>query len=253
VKLDFNAGIAQKALLFLGVFPTAYFLSAPYTEGLFFALVISSFYYSRLSKWPLAGFLSFFAALTRIAGLFMLPVLMVEYLHQKGWKPRKTDLNAIWTFSALGGFLVYLNINSQIMGNAFAFTQIQLTHWYNTLDPVLGFSRAINWSLCGYGPENLMLGVAPLVFAALGIIALAGGFIMQMRSSYMVYMILTWMLAVSTSFWISVPRYVMAMFPMFILMALFSRRKITTVAIAMVSAVGLCYFTVAFALGQWAF
>ena len=36
-KLEFNEGIAVKTVLFLSVFPTAYFLSAPYTEGLFFA------------------------------------------------------------------------------------------------------------------------------------------------------------------------------------------------------------------------
>ena len=36
-KLEFNSDVAVKAVLFLSVFPTAYFLSAPYTEGLFFA------------------------------------------------------------------------------------------------------------------------------------------------------------------------------------------------------------------------
>ena len=72
-KLEFNDGVAVKAVLFLSVFPTAYFLSAPYTEGLFFALVIASIYYSRLCKWQFAGLITMFAALTRIAGLLLLP------------------------------------------------------------------------------------------------------------------------------------------------------------------------------------
>ena len=36
-KLEFNDSVALKAVLLLSVFPTAYFLSVPYTEGLFFA------------------------------------------------------------------------------------------------------------------------------------------------------------------------------------------------------------------------
>ena len=46
-KLEFNESVALKAVLFLSVFPTAYFLSAPYTEGLFFALAIACIYYAR--------------------------------------------------------------------------------------------------------------------------------------------------------------------------------------------------------------
>ncbi len=84
-KLDYSDGVAQKAVLFLSIFPTAYFLAAPYTEGLFFALTISSLYYARQSKWPLAGVLGFLAALSRIGGLLMLPILLVEYLQQRGW------------------------------------------------------------------------------------------------------------------------------------------------------------------------
>ena len=49
-KLEFNDVVAVKAVLFLSVFPTAYFLSVPYTEGLFFALIIAGFYYARLGK-----------------------------------------------------------------------------------------------------------------------------------------------------------------------------------------------------------
>jgi len=67
------------------------------------------------------------------------------------------------------------------------------------------------------------------------------------------YMLLTWMLAVSTSWWISVPRYIMVMFPMFILMGLISKKKIVTWAIAGVFLAGLCFFTVLFTIGMWAF
>ena len=251
-KLDFDDSVALKAVLFLSIFPTAYFLSAPYTEGLFFALVIASVYYARMAKWPLAGFLGMFAALTRMAGLLLLPTLLVEYLHQKGWKPRKIDANILWIGLALVGFLIYLNINNQVTGNPFTFIEIERTHWSNSINPLTGLAQAFG-AVNKPFPENITIGVAPLAFAFLGLLAVAGGFVRRLRPSYTVYMLFTWMLAVSTAWWISVPRYVMAMFPMFILLGLLSRRKAVTIAVTVASVAALCFFTVLFTLGKWAF
>ena len=206
-KLEFNEGIAVKAVLFLSVFPTAYFLSAPYTEGLFFALVIASVYYARLGKWQFAGLLSLFAALTRMAGLLLLPVLLVEYFHQKDWKPRKIDTNILWAFLALAGFLIYLNINSLVTGNPFTFMTIEATHWNNRLDPWIGLTQAYSWATNAKYPDNITIGIAPLAFAVFGLLMVGIGVWRRLRPSYLAYMILSWALAVLTSWWISVPRY----------------------------------------------
>jgi len=49
-KLDYDNSTAIKAVLYLCVFPTAFFLSMMYTEGLFLALTITSFYCARVGK-----------------------------------------------------------------------------------------------------------------------------------------------------------------------------------------------------------
>lgn len=257
-KLDFSDSIAQKAVLFLSIFPTAYFLSAPYTEGLFFALVIASLYYSRLAKWPIAGILSLFAALTRMAGLLMLPTLLIEYLYQKGWRPRKIDPHQIdpqilWTGLSPVGFLIYLGINVQVTGNAFTFLKIEADHWFNTLDPIQGFKQAVGWTTSAAFPDFLTIGLLPIVFAVFGLVMVIVAYACKLRPSYVVYMLFTWMLAVSTSWWISVPRYVMAMFPMLILFGLFGRRKSVTIVVTIGSAALMCFFTMLFALHLWAF
>ena len=252
-KLEFNDGVALKAVLFLSVFPTAYFLSAPYTEGLFFALVIASIYYARLGKWQFAGLISLFAALTRIAGLLLLPVLLVEYLHQKGWKPRKTDLSILWIFLALAGFLIYLGINYQVTGSPFTFLTMEVTHWYNRIDPWAGLNAAYGWARNASYPGDITVGLAPLVFAVFGLLMVGVGVWRRLRPVYTAYMFLSWALAVSTSWWISVPRYVMAMFPIFMLFGLLTERKAINITIVLVSGALLCYFTVFFALGWWAF
>jgi hypothetical protein len=252
-KHDFNSSVAVKAVLFLSIFPTAYFFSAPYTESLFFALTIASFYYARRGKWSLAGTLSLLASLTRLAGLLLLPVLLIEYYHQKGWSLKKTDLKMLWIFPALAGFLIYLAINNQVTGSPFTFMDIEATHWFNRLDPIAGLTSAYGYVTGSY-PNNLTIGLAPIVFAIFGLKMVIVSIWKRLRPSYIAYTFLAWALAVSTSWWISVPRYIMAMFPIFILLgALTSNRKAATIHILIISGALLCYFTAIFAIGWWAF
>ena len=252
-KLEFNIEVAIKAVVFLCVFPTAYFLSAPYTEGLFLATVIASIYYARIGKWHLAGLFGLFASLTRMAGLLLLPVLLVEYLHQRSWKPRKTFFNVLWVFLALAGFLIYLGINVQVTGNPFTFLAVESAHWNNRLEPLTGLKESWSWTLNGDYPGNITIGGAPLFFAVFGLAMIGVAIWRRLRTSYIVYMLLSWGLAVSTSWWISVPRYIMAMFPMFFLFGMLTHKKEINIAIAVASAAAMFYFTILFALGWWAF
>jgi hypothetical protein len=254
-KLDFNTNTAKRAVLYLCIFPTAFFLSAIYPEGLFLALTIGSFYYARTDRWPLAGVLSLFAALTRIGGLILLPTLLIEYLHKKQWKPREIDLNILWTSLALIGFLIYLNINNQVTGNPFSFMEIERSNWNQTLNPILGLQDAWQRSIAGSFPQNIY-GSVQIIFAVAGLLAVIACFMVRFRLSYKVYMLLTWLLCISTSWWNSVPRYVLAMFPMFILLGIAERGKkmsyLTSLTIISFVA-SLCLFTVLFALGIFVF
>jgi len=65
VLLDFKSEDALRSIIYLSIFPTAYFLHAAYTESLFLALTIASFYYARKDKWALSGTLGMLAATTR--------------------------------------------------------------------------------------------------------------------------------------------------------------------------------------------
>jgi len=118
-KLDFGDDVAKRSVIYLSVYPTAYFLCAVYTEGLFIALVTACFYYARIGKWSLAGFLGMLAALTRINGLLLLPALAVEYLSQRKWKMKNLDANLFWPSLTLVGFLIYLFINYVVTGELF--------------------------------------------------------------------------------------------------------------------------------------
>ena len=252
-KLDSNDSLAKKAVLYLSVFPTAYFLSAVYTESLFLASAIASLYYARNAKWPLAGFTGLLASLTRIAGLLLLPVLAVEYFHQKHWKLKATNRKFLWISLPAIGFLSYLIINYVVTGGFFTFMEVERVHWYQTLDPIGGFQGAYGWFGIDLFPQSLTLGYAQVAFAAFGLSMVLVSLKAKLRPSYQVYLLLTWMLSVSTGLWISVPRYVLTMFPIFITLALYSRKNIVTFAITAISSAALVFFTWLFATGLWAF
>lgn len=252
-KLEFNESVAVMAVVFFSFFPVAYFLSVPYTEGLFLALAITCFYYARVGRWRFAGGLAFLAALTRLSGLLLLPMLLVEYFHQVGWKPLRIRANVCLSFFPVAGFLVYLGLNTAITGAPFTFVNAEANNWYITFDPQLGFDNSWFWTDHKLFPENITVGYAPIIFVAFGAVMIGIALWKRLRPAYVVYMILTLGLATSTSLWVSAPRYLLAMFPMFFVLALLTKRKGVNAVFLGVSILWLCFFTVLFALGIWAF
>ena len=71
-------------VLLLALYPSGFFLFAPYTESLFLALTVGCFLYARQGRWWIAGVLGFFAALTRAQGALLVLVIGYEYLRQTG-------------------------------------------------------------------------------------------------------------------------------------------------------------------------
>lgn len=81
-ELELGEPAARRTVLYLCVFPTAFFLFAPYTESLFLALTVGCLYAARRSAWLLAGGLGALAALTRSSGVLLVLPLLVEGLLQ---------------------------------------------------------------------------------------------------------------------------------------------------------------------------
>ncbi|MEM2111436.1 MAG: glycosyltransferase family 39 protein [Candidatus Bathyarchaeia archaeon] len=253
VKFEFEEDVAERAVLYLNIYPTAYFMSAIYTEALFLALIMTSVYYTRKERWSIAGILGFLATLTRSFGVVLLPTMLVEYFLQRKWRWRKIDKNILWTGLVFVGFIIYLFINYQVTGNPFTFMEIESSHWYQNLDPMSGLNNAWRWATTASFPDNIMLGSAQIIFAVLGLLSIVGSLLLHLRLSYAVYAFFTWMMSISTGWWISVPRYIMAVFPLFMLFGLFGRRRgFNYLAIAIFST-ALYSFTILFSSGQWAF
>jgi len=86
VDLELGAKAARATVLVIALYPMGFFFSAVYTEGLFLALSVGSVYAARTGRWRWAGILGALGAATRNGG-----VLLVLPLAALAWARRGTD------------------------------------------------------------------------------------------------------------------------------------------------------------------
>lgn len=135
--------VAQRTLLYLCIFPTAFFFFAPYNESLFLLFVTGSFLAMRRQSWWLAGLLGGLAALTRSAGVLLaLPYLYEVWASQIGFATGTERWQALRkTLPILlipVGVLLYCIYCWYTQGDPLAFASVQ-SHW----------GRYLTWPLAG--------------------------------------------------------------------------------------------------------
>jgi len=248
---DLRENAAFRAAAFFVVFPTAYFLLVGYTEALFCALAFGAVLAARRQRWLFAGMLGGLAAAARLTGLALLPFLVLELLYARH------ALHAIWQailapVLIVLGFVTYLATNLAVLGDAFAFITVQRQHWSHSLSaPWVGFAdavRGISWRVPW---EKLTVGGGE---AAGGIAAYATTTLswLRLRPSDAAYATVLTVMMTFLPFWLSIPRYLLGMYPLFLLVGRITQRWIYLAMVA-ASFIGLLVFGLAFGRGYWAF
>ena len=251
VELDYSKELAQRAVWFLFIFPTSYFLHIGYTESLFLMLALGAVFAARKQRWLLAGVFGALTCLTRANGLVLLPVLVVEAGHQY-WTTRRWH----WQWLCIGlvglGFGGYLLLNKHVTGDPFAFTSLMRQFFSKSLSsPLTGIDNALG-SMSRDPSEAEMIGMQEVLFIALGFVCTIVSWI-KLRPAYSVWMTGNWLLFVCVSFVLSVPRYTLTMFPVFILFAMLAKRRVWLAVITVWSILYLSLFASLFTWGRWAF
>lgn len=88
VEEDFGGKRAYFSVLYLAIFPSAFFFSAAFTESLFLSLAILSFYNIRRGRWWFAALFGALASLTRPDGMYLLVPFCYEYL-RRTWQQQE--------------------------------------------------------------------------------------------------------------------------------------------------------------------
>lgn len=265
LRIDFKTGQSRQIVLSLLLFPTAFFLGAVYGEAFFLCLVFGSFLAARRKKWLLAGILGAMASATRLVGIFLLPALAVEYWLQlkESGRPVKPDkssmivplLSICMVSLGLIFYMVYLNqhfndplkfIHSQPAFGASRSDKIILL--YQVFWRYLKMSVTVNFFSVLYYRVMLEL-FSAVTFLILGLMSFK-----KTRLSYAVFGLLSFLAPTLTGTFSSMPRYILVMFPVFIMIGTWlngKRRQGLRWAYYSISSVLLAINTALFLAGRF--
>jgi hypothetical protein len=263
-ELEAGPSVGRAAVYLLAFSPMAFFFSAPYTESLFLLLSIGALYAGRRDSWAAAGILAGIASATRNAGVLLIAPLAIMYLFPRDAPRRPLRPDAAFLLLAPAGLVAYSWHLHRAIGDFFGWTHAQETVGSDRhfVGPLVAVKDALvdAWHSLGHladaapAVSGLQLDVFGLV-VLLAVIAGTVGVFRQLGAAYGAYtlLFLLWVLSAPNehSALLSLPRYVTALFPLFLWLAIVcERRRITTPVVAGF-AVLLGLFTAQFATWQF--
>jgi hypothetical protein len=288
--LELGLRDARSTLLLVAFFPTAFFFSAVYSESLFLLVTVGAFLAARRGRWEWAGLLGALAALTRNSGVLLLVPLVLLFLYGPRADREPVPLAAgaglrarlrpryplapqlLWLALVPAGLGLYLAWSAYTFGDALAPYHAQAL-WLRHFEPLgaaaggvraawLGLRQIVHGSATpryfgenGGDPfqvagDSLML----LGFLVFSLVALAG-VLRRLPFAYGAYVAVA--LAMTLSYpldaqpLMSLPRYVVVLFPMQMWLARWAGERGGVERAVGVSAVLLGLFSAYFA--HWGF
>ncbi len=287
--LELGPRDARGTVLLVAFFPTAFFFSAVYSESLFLLVTVGAFLAARSGRWAWAGALGALAALTRNTGVLLLLPLLLLFLYgpradREARPPADGGLLArlrprysltpqvLWLGLVPLGLASYLAWSAIALGDVFAPYHAQAL-WLRHFEPLgaigggvhaawLGLRQLVHGSPTpryftanGGDPfavagDSLML----LGFLVFSLVACAGA-LRRLPLAYGAYAAVA--LAVTLSYpldaqpLMSLPRYIVVLFPFQMWLARWSGERGGTERAVGVSAVLLGLFAAYFA--HWGF
>ena len=234
---------ANRAVLYLLIFPSSFFFSAVYTESLFLFLSLSSIYFARQRKWWWCGLFGALTSATRLVGLLTYMVAMIEWMRSAEFDLKKIWKIEMWQqfvkspkawsgllpihgiFAGLFAFMLHLQIKfgdpfaffhgqqawrSSGITNPFSIVQSTFEQIYQSI--LMG--TPIQWLLT----LELFFVVATLVAAVL--------IWWKFNESYALYTLASIFIPLSTFSTMSAVRYVVVIFPIYLLLAKLGKNKV---------------------------
>lgn len=280
VEAEFDSDTARRTTLYLAIFPTAFFFFAAYNESLFLFFVLLFFYALRRNSWWLAGLFGGLAALTRLMGLFLLLAFLYEFArqvlpqvrarwHERDFYQRFKLLTALPTALLIPlGLGIYVYYLGQRFHDPLALSHAQV-HWrigptvpwyaldvalksmstlspftfttaHNIIDLTAMFLFLTLLVLCFVGPERFAVNQWGMLL--FGLVALLYP---------LFYPGIPDATGINYDVLPSTQRFVLEIFPAFILLARFGRRPWVHQAYLLLTLPLLAFFVLQFITGHW--
>ena len=201
---EFHPGIDPcLPAVFLLAHPMAFFLNAVYSESLFLFLSLAMVLCARRRNFLLAGAMAGLASATRVAGVFLFLLLLVEFIQANGWRALFT--RRVWPLAlAPAGILAFFAYHWIAFGDFFLYIKVQNAY---------GRDFAVDASDFGFrnGPDLVVRALDWFFIAAAALMGLIA--LMRLRLSYGVYMLVSLGIASGSGSFLGAARYSMVLFP----------------------------------------
>jgi Mannosyltransferase (PIG-V) len=273
-RAELGDRVADATVLLLAFSPVSLFFTAIYTESLFLALVLGAFLLARRGRFGWAGVAAAGATLTHIEGMLLIAPLAILY-----WQARRPirPLSSVRQASgaavgaapllspvlALGGFLVYLH--SRGFG-WLAPSSDERYYKHHATGPITGVADGVSAGVSGLAHiltgsagaltarQNAFENVVYLVVLVISVTALVAAW-RQLPKAYAVFSGLCLLVCVSSPVTgeplTSLDRYVLVLFPLWMVAAKWLSERRLLRATVTVDAALLFVFALQFA--RWTF
>src|SRR6266566_5992776 len=264
VEEDFDSIRAYRTILYLSLFPTAFFLAAAYTESLFLCLSVLTFYSLRRGHWWLAGIFGASACLTRSAGILLLLPFVYEYLRQHRFSInaiRFGILSSLLIPAALGLFALYCYFRFH---DPLAFSHAPQVFWGRQLH-VPGYGMLLSLKSILHSPgilsfqalRNIIDLGAGIFILLLIVLSFFGPWkIPQHLWAYTIYAVALYLFLqlfpLNNSFPLEAnARYMLEVFPAFIVLAGLGKNRMLNMNYLLISGAMLFFLLTQFLTGHW--
>lgn len=259
VSIDRGDSTARRTILYFILFPTSFYLVSLYTESFFLCLVFAAFLSARRSKWWLAGIFGALASATRVLGILLLPALLVDWYYSKKTKSVYTPSELVKAlfpiFFSSAGLLVYMNYLKQAFSDPLLFINAQPAFGASRTSDKLILLYQVFWRyakmIFSVDPSSLLYftvwqeALSGFLFLILSFLAFK-----YTRTSYALFGLLSYVVPTLTGTFSSMPRYVLILFPSFMVLGLIKNPRFQRIW-WLISAILLAINTALFVRGYW--
>ncbi|MGH2514699.1 MAG: mannosyltransferase family protein, partial [Ktedonobacterales bacterium] len=264
-----GANAAAPAIRMLVVYPLAFFLAAPYTESLFLALAVFCIYCARRGNWRWAAACALLAALTRPTGAILFLPMVWEFARQHdwlhgGWRTTlqsRDDLAnlALAVGSVPAGFALYAGYLGLRFHHPLIFLHAQAIYWSHQSEPLwttvyMAVNNFVHVPVGSYWEARLLVDMGPVaIFTVLTLVAVRRmPFSFTLYSLGLIYLAIAQPMILNPVLVVSAGRYVMAAFPIYLLLGrLVARRPWLDLLLVSSGLLLQAIFTIYFLHGNW--
>jgi hypothetical protein len=223
---EFSEAVARRTIVYIAIFPTAFFFFAPYSESLFLLLSLIAFREARRDRWASAAAAGALAALTRSIGVVLAPALIVMALERRGERPFPWP-RVIAGAAVLLGPLAYFGWWGVAHGDAFAPLDAQANWQREAAFPPATLWNALKLA-AGVGVQDPNYWLIDVLVVGVVIAAVVAGW-RRLPLSYSTYALGSLLIPLSYPFpprpLLSMPRFVAVIFPAFWVLAGAAERR----------------------------